>query len=771
MKYLIIILISISFRISAQEITILDIHTQQPIEGVSISSNANNTGVISNNKGISKIDSFKSIDALIIQHLAYQNLSITKKDIQNNSIFLVLKIHTLDNVEISDSKQSHFKKTSIFTKINAIKIENIQSAQTSDLLEKTMGLSIQKSQNGGGSPNLRGMEANRLLVIVDGIALNNTIFRSGHLQNIATINPFFLNSAEVLFGPSAVAFGNGAMGGAIIFTTKRPKNNGGQHFAQQYESSSKAVFTSLTSNYKIGKSINISGFSIKSYGNLRMGNNRKHGYLNWGNESTISKNNIQEGTAYQQIDFFHKTLFQLTKNNFLLFNSQFSTSSNINRFDKLNDIKDGENKYLYWYYGPQKRILQSVRLKNYKHTIFSNEAVFTVSFQDVKESRNKQKKGANLLNTRTESIQIFDLKTDLLKELNKLKINYGIDSRFQQLKSNANLSSSTNIYYNTSRYPDGGTNVLNNAIYLQLNFQIQKKIDLLLGTRYNVNSLSSKFQDTVTIKLPFNQILVENKSLSNSFQINYKGNEIFTLNASFSNGFRNPNTDDIGKIFSKDDISVILPNNQLTTEKSFNFETGLVANFNNKITFQLQLFKTQIIDAIERRYTELNGNDSIIYDGEMLKVMMNQNIGKASISGLNFAYHINLTKEISHNSSLNILKGETSDDLPLAHIPPKNIISELNYSTKRHLISFSVHYNGIKKAKNYDLSGVDNLEEATQIGNPSWYTLNIKHKVNIDENLTFITGIYNISDTHYKTFGSGISASGRNFSLSLQAKF
>jgi len=416
-------------------------------------------------------------------------------------------------------------------------------------------------------------------------------------------------------------------------------------------------------------------------------------------------------------------------------------------------------------------MLQSVRLKNYKHTVFSNEAVFTASFQDVKESRHKQKQGANLLNNRTESLQIFDLKADVLKQVNKLKINYGFDSRFQQLESTANLSSNNNIYYNNSRYPDGGSNVLNNAIYLQLNYQGLKNIDILLGTRYNVNSLSSKFRDTTTIQLPFDAILVGNKSFSNSVQMQYKASKNFTFNASISNGFRNPNTDDIGKIFSKDDISVILPNNELSPEKSFNFETGLVANFNKLITFQLQIFQTQIIDAIERRYAKLNGNDSIIYDGEMMKVMMNQNIGKATIIGVNFAYHINLTKRLSHNSSINILKGETSDKLPLAHIPPKNIISELNYSIRKQLISFSIHYNGIKKAEDYDLSGVDNLEEATQIGNPSWYTLNLKHKINIDKNLTFITGIYNITDTHYKTFGSGISSSGRNFSLSLQAKF
>ena len=87
MKYITIILTLISFKISAQEITIKDILTQHHIEGVSISSNTNSTGVISNNKGISKLESFKSIDTLIIQHLAYQNLSITKKDIQNNIIF------------------------------------------------------------------------------------------------------------------------------------------------------------------------------------------------------------------------------------------------------------------------------------------------------------------------------------------------------------------------------------------------------------------------------------------------------------------------------------------------------------------------------------------------------------------------------------------------------------------------------------------------------------------------------------------------------------
>ena len=56
------------------------------------------------------------------------------------------------------------------------------------------------------------------------------------------------------------------------------------------------------------------------------------------------------------------------------FNIQYSTSSDVPRFDKLNDLSDevckmcGNNlpKYLYWYYGPQKRFLSSLSFLDLK---------------------------------------------------------------------------------------------------------------------------------------------------------------------------------------------------------------------------------------------------------------------------------------------------------------------------------------------------------------------------------------------------------------------
>jgi len=771
MRYLIFFFILFGLKINAQEIIVLDALTQLPVEGVSIATRTQTLGVISNNKGVLDLSFFGHKDTLIIQHIAYQRIEQTKSSILKKTILLVLKTHSLENVDIIESRAASFENSLNHLKTTPAVILTAQSTQTSDLLERTMGISVQNSQNGGGSPNLRGMEANRLLIIVDGIPLNNTIFRSGHLQSTATINPIFLKGAEVLFGPASVAYGNGAMGGAILFNTKRPKNENCNQFTQQFESSSNAVFTSIISNYKLKNSANISGISIKSYGDLKMGGHRRHGFENWGKEPTITTGDLQKGTAYQQADFFHKTLFKLNNSNFLLFNSQFSTSSNINRFDKLNDIKGGEQKYKYWYYGPQKRFFQSIRLKNYYKNFLANESVYTIAYQDIEESRHKQKNGEELLNNRTESLQIIDFKTDFLKEFNHLKFNYGFDSRFQKLNSSANLSNQNTVFYNTSRYPDGGTNVLNNAFYAQINIKCTNSLLLLAGSRYSINSLSAAFQDTTTIHFPFHKIKVQNKSLSNSIQLIYNLKPNLRFNGSISNGFRNPNTDDIGKVFSKNDISVVVPNNQLSPEKSINIESGIHLKIKNLITLQFQVFKTQITDAIERREAKLNGLDSMNYDGEMMKIMMNTNIGRATIKGVNFAYQLKINKQFSHNTIINILRGETADGLPLAHIPPTNIISTLNYKNNKNTLSLSTHYNGIKKWKDYDLGGVDNLEEATLIGTPSWYTINLKYLIAIDKNLTFIAGIHNIMDIHYKTFGSGISASGRNFSLSLQSKF
>ena len=113
--------------------------------------------------------------------------------------------------------------------------------------------------------------------------------------------------------------------------------------------------------------------------------------------------------------------------------------------------------------------------------------------------------------------------------------------------------------------------------------------------------------------------------------------------------------------------------------------------------------------------------------------MMNTNIGSAIIKGINFSYQLAINNQFSHNTIINVIEGRAANNLPLAHIPPANIISSIKYSYRQQSIDLNAHYNGLKRVEDYDLAGVDNLEEATIIGAPSWYTINLKYQTKIDK--------------------------------------
>jgi len=99
-------------------------------------------------------------------------------------------------------------------------IAKVNAANTADLLQEGGKIFVQKSQQGGGSPVLRGFEASRVLLLVDGIRLNNAIYRAGHLHNAITVDQNILESVEVLMGPASTFHGSDALGGTIHFRTK-----------------------------------------------------------------------------------------------------------------------------------------------------------------------------------------------------------------------------------------------------------------------------------------------------------------------------------------------------------------------------------------------------------------------------------------------------------------------------------------------------------------------------------------------------------------------
>ena len=210
-------------------------------------------------------------------------------------------------------------------------IAQISPENTAVLLLEVPGVRVQQSQGGGGSPVLRGFEANRVLLVVDGVRLNNAIFRSGHVHNALSVDPLTLSRAEVIFGPSSVGYGSDALGGVIHFYTRTPLIN--QNKKVRLAGTSSYTFAQNTSKqsavleYSAPKWAVLQQVSYSQFGDVTMGNRRVHGCENWGKVFEYSQNsdtsysampsnnnnpNVQRNSAYEQVDLLQKWIYHTT---------------------------------------------------------------------------------------------------------------------------------------------------------------------------------------------------------------------------------------------------------------------------------------------------------------------------------------------------------------------------------------------------------------------------------------------------------------------------
>jgi outer membrane receptor protein involved in Fe transport len=106
------------------------------------------------------------------------------------------------------------------TVLDRAAIEAANAPSTPDLLRGVVGVYIQHTNLGGGSPFLRGLTGKQVLILVDGVRVNNSFFRSGPHQYLNTLDPETIERIEVLRGPGSVLYGSDALGGVINIVTR-----------------------------------------------------------------------------------------------------------------------------------------------------------------------------------------------------------------------------------------------------------------------------------------------------------------------------------------------------------------------------------------------------------------------------------------------------------------------------------------------------------------------------------------------------------------------
>ncbi|HIA37394.1 MAG TPA: TonB-dependent receptor [Flavobacteriales bacterium] len=809
---------------SGQRLIISDRSTGNSIENVAVFGTKKEIAEISTSAGEISLDRFEILDTIIFQHPSFIDIFYTKKQLiaMGYHISMTKDVRQLKEVVLSASKTEE-KRDDIPTQMEIIDYHDIASYSpqtTADMLQASGNISVQKSQMGGGSPIIRGFEANKILLVVDGVRMNNAIYRSGHLQNVITIDNAVLERTEIIFGPSSMIYGSDALGGVMHFYTKDPLlahndtvSNSKINGFIRYASANAEQTTHF--DFQVGyKKLGIlTGITQSNFHDLNAGSQRDDKYPDFGKlkyyyGKTIAGNdtmlenkypNVQRNTAYNQVNLLQKVFYRPNPQLGLIVNLQYSSSSAIPRYDKLNDLTNDTLKYAEWHYGPQERLFSSLTAKiNPKKELFDKGTII-LGFQKIGEDRITRKFRDTIRNVREEEVKVYTLNADFFEEIDSVRsFQYGLETTYNDVQSKAyaeNTIDST-LGYASSRYPDGGSIAQSYAAYLSYKWQLSKKLLVNSGIRYSQVTLASLFIDTTTYQFPFEKISINTGAFNGSLGLVARLTSTWQLNLAASTGFRAPNVDDYGKVFGKDDY-VMVPNEELIPEYVYNGEMGITKKFNNKRgELRLLGYYTYLINAIVRREAKLNGQDSLVYDGDLLKVMTNTNAAKAIIYGGFAGVKLSLIDVLMLESTISYTYGrDITDNAPLSHIPPVFGKTSINYRFRngKYLkpanITIYSYYNGWKRTKDYGIGSEDNLAEATVDGTPPWYTLNIKASYDIKLNTPYYeeeqtvqdipdnrilvvqVGLENIMDLHYRQFASGLSAPGRNLVLSLRAYF
>ncbi len=705
----------------------------------------------------------------------------------------------LETVVISANRFAENKKF-VAQQVNAIsakKIARYSQPTTAELLTQTGLLTVQKSQLGGGSPVLRGFEANKILITVDGVRMNNAIFRGGHLQNVITMDNAVLERVEILQGTSAVIYGSDALGGVLNFYTKKPllsdtdttKINGNAFVRYSTAYKEKTAHADVSVGGRQFGSL--TSFTITDFGDLKQGKNNRGNYPLWGlrtfyverinnKDSIINNPNVHEQvqTGYTQYDVLQKFLLARGKFKHTL-NFQFSTSSNIFRYDRLTETTAaGLPRSAQWYYGPQQRLMSSYQIELPANRIFDNAQIIA-AYQNIKESRHNRNFNSARLNHRNETVDVATLNADFRKKMNAFELSYGTEVTYNYVKSTAyseNIITGQQAALDT-RYPDGGSNTQSLAVYASSIYKLSEKLVLNSGLRFTHSRLNSRFIDKSFFPFPYNELEQKNTGLNGNIGIIALPGNNLKLSGIFSTGFRTPNVDDLAKVFESGGGRVILPNPDIKPENTYSFEVGVEKRWSNVISATVHGWYTLYNDVLTTDFSTFNGMDSISFNGNNARVLTVVNKDAAYLLGGNAIVEARLASHFALSTAYTYTYGrikEAPKNYPLDHIQPAYGKTSVLYEKPTWFAEFFTLYNAAKKTKDYNLRGEDNQVYSAEpvVGfTPAWVTLNVRGSYQFSKNIKLQVAVENITDRFYRTFASGLSAPGRNVSATVRVGF
>ena len=604
-----------------------------------------------------------------------------------------------------------------------------------EMLSYETGVMVQKTNHGGGSPSLRGLHGNQTLMMVDGVRLNNSIFRYGPNQYLNTVDAFAVDQLDVLLGSGSIQYGSDAMGGVIAAKFHEPE------FVKCNQWVPKVFFRTTTGNQEysmrssvdrcFGQNAITAGITMRQFGDVLAGGDWKY----------------QRPSGYKEFDvdvkFVHKD--KLGK--------WVAAHQSNNQFDVPIFHRVALENYKFYNTTLQARTLSYLK----RSLVFSgklfDEIELMAGRQNQHEHREFQKNNSNLLRTERDSVNTYFFTTKFYGKLhNRWQWVLGTDFYFDKVNSartDADVAMGT-LKQIRGLYPNGSTQMQNSAFGY-----ITKTGDwglVRLGGRYNYTQITLQTLETGNVQYQKGAFVADGAgSLKVTKKLHLYGN--------VGTGFRSPNIDDMGTLGIVD-FRFETPQYGLLPEYSFNKELGLKYK-SAKSQVNVCVFHNSMSGLISRIKA---GSDSM----QGYPVYQKQNVGSSLIYGaeLDWKHEWGGHWVFGGGGSLIVGHNITGNE-PMRRIPPAMCNAVLRYKLNGS-VSFAMNIIGARAQLRLAKGDIQD-NRIGPAGTPGYFTGDLRCEMNF-KRATVDIAILNLRNQRYKTHGSGIYSMGRAVQLLIGIK-
>lgn len=631
------------------------------------------------------------------------------------------------------SEQAAFETPATVYALGSKTLRQYQPRTTPEALMGAMGVFVQKTTHGAGSPFVRGLTGNQTLLLIDGIRLNNSTFRFGPNQYFNTIDAFTIERVEVLAGGGAVQYGSDAIGGTIQVLTSDVQFGQGLLGAGTLRYASAGMERSMRIEGGFGgqKVAVRAGITRRRFGDLLGGKNT----------------GFQSPSGYDEMDYDLKGKWLLEKNLVLTLAHQQVSQQNVPVFFRYQLDNFALNIF-----DPQKRRLTYAKLQRQSESAPWKEQTLTLSYQNTEEGRQSQRNGNVTRRYENDKVKTWGLNLNNRSDFGqKTSLNTGLEFyRDVVLSERYDLNTQTNATrYSRGLYPNNAT-MLNYSLYSLLQTQIGKRLTASGGLRYNGFVIDIPDETIGTSRLT-PKALVGQAGLSLALASHSR---IF---GQLSSGFRAPNVDDLGTLGIVD-FRYEVPTNSLRPEQSLTKELGYKLQ-TPRATAVVAYYHTRLTDLITRVKT------SQIIGG--LNVYQKENTENAYINGLDANAQVNLTKSLQLYGNVSYCFGqnETKNE-PVRRIPPLNGRVGMGYERGRVYVRGEYVF---AQMQDRLAQGDKDDNRIAKGGTPAWQIFNVLMGFE-SKYLGLHLRIENLGDTDYRIHGSGINGTGRSAWLTITGR-